>query len=170
MEVCDSRCFRYFSRSFKTFKTWIKVAKLPCCSTCIHITYSYIFYIYIATKLKPVVSSVVWTRLPDKQHYGLGFVAKKDWRYQIKFANGTITCHNRHDPLALALDRQPKPEELNIGSDVIGRIPEEILMHAGRVKKILENSYEIQFENGEVHENNIDQLRVLKVPRSEGRL
>ena len=111
---------------------------------------------------------MVWARLPDKGHYGIGFVSKKDWRYQVKFSNGTQLYHNLNDPLAMTLDVEPKVESITVGIDVIGCIPKKPLMYPGRVKTILAGGYEIQFDNGQVHKNTIEQLRVLKVPKSEG--
>ena len=86
----------------------------------------------------------------------------------MKFSNGTHLYHNLHDPLGVVLDRYPRVDQLRVGLDVIGCIPDQFLMLPGRVKKILENSYEIQFDNGEVHENHLDELRVLKIPKSAG--
>lgn len=112
---------------------------------------------------------MVWARLPDYKHYGLGFISKKDWRYQVKFPDGTHLYHSLHDPLGLVLDRAPSTQAVSVGCDVIGCIPEKPLMYPGRVTKILEGSYQVQYDNGQTHENGIDDLRVLKVPESEGK-
>ena len=115
-----------------------------------------------------MISSAVWARLPDNEHYGQGFIAKKDWRYQVKFANGTHIYHFVNDPLALVLDRSPRPEHVVIGSDVVAPIPNKPLMYPGRVKKIAVSGYEIQFDNGAVHELSIHDLKLMKVPKKEG--
>ncbi len=118
---------------------------------------------------KTVVSSAVWARLPDNEHYGQGFIAKKDWRYQVRFANGTHMYHFVNDPLGLVLDRTPRPEHVTVGCDVIATIPNKPLMYPGRVKKIAASGYEIQFDNGAVHEVSLHDLKLMKVPKKEGR-
>ena len=110
----------------------------------------------------------MWARLPDKEHYGQGFIAKKDWRYKVKFANGTHIYHFVNDPLGLVLDRVPRPERVTVGCDVIAPIPNKPLMYPGRVKKITVKGYEIQFDNGAVHEVSIYDLKMIKLPREKG--
>ena len=122
-----------------------------------------------APRNKPVTSSAVWARLPDREHYGLGFISKKDWRYQVKFSNGTSMYHFVNDPLAVVLDRSSRPERVTVGLDVIAPIPNKPLMYPGRVKKISVSGYEIQFDNGAVHEVSIHDLKLMNVPKKEGK-
>jgi hypothetical protein len=42
-------------------------------------------------------------------------------------------------------------------------------MYPGRVKRIAVSGYEIQFDNGAVHEVSIYDLKLMKVPKKEGR-
>ena len=77
--------------------------------------------------------------------------------------------HFVNDPLAVVLDRSSRPERVTVGLDVIAPIPNKPLMYPGRVKKISVSGYEIQFDNGAVHEVSIHDLKLMEVPKKEGK-
>ena len=76
--------------------------------------------------------------------------------------------HFINDPLAIVLDHTPRRDRLTVGSDVIAPIPKKPLMYPGRVKKITVSGYEIQFDNGAVHEVSLHDLKMMKIAKKEG--
>ena len=77
--------------------------------------------------------------------------------------------HFVNDPLAIVLDRSSRPEHVTVGLNVIAPIPNKPMMYPGRVKKIAFSGYEIQFDNGAVHEVSVHDIKLMKVPKKEGK-
>ena len=71
--------------------------------------------------------------------------------------------------MGVVRDRLPRRENLKVGCDVIAPIPNKPLMHSGRVKRVTIGGCEVQFDNGALHEVSFYDLRLMRVPKKEGK-
>ena len=109
------------------------------------------------------VGSRVWGRALNGDYYK-GLVTGLGDMVHIKFDNGDSIAHDRGDPDCVVFDKDPDPQDIEVGTRVIAHWPSIGAYMAGTVIEINGNKYHVEYYDGDKKHNQISQLRVLKPP------
>lgn len=109
------------------------------------------------------IGSHVWARAINGDYYKGEVTALTD-KVHIKFENGDTIPHDRSDENALVFDMDPNPNELKIGTRVIGHWSGLSAFLPGNITKIDGNKYHVLYDDGDRGTNRIEQMRILKPP------
>ncbi|KAL9965994.1 hypothetical protein ACROYT_G023999 [Oculina patagonica] len=109
------------------------------------------------------VGSRVWGKALNGDFYK-GVVTGLGEMLHIKFDNGDTIAHDRNDTECVVFDQVPEISDLEVGSRVIAHWPSLPAKLSGKVIGIEHGKYYVEYDDGDKHQNTIDQLRILKPP------
>ena len=111
--------------------------------------------------------------LSNHRNYDPGFIySSTEVLIYVQFDNAKTWFYDANDLTAMVLDRDPKPKDLAVGTQVVAKRPNESAHVQGTVKKEKEENMErtflIEFWDGLEHWNSLEQIRILTTTKPGG--
>ena len=90
----------------------------------------------------------------------------------VQFDNNKSCIYDANDLIAMVLDKDPKPKNLFVGTQVVAKHPKESAHVEGKVKEEKEENgtktFLIEFWDGMEHWNSLEQIRILTTTKPGG--